>query len=371
MIIEKKQIKILFFAKYFFPALGGGEFFLHKVLKSLKNNPKYFVYSACYFNPNETPFKENNYIEWDEIPVFQLKPTDGFIEKFIKKTKPDIVITQSFDAPHIIDVAKSIGAKTIMGTHFWRNICEVDNGFTNMLTRDISAVRLLKQNHRAFFNADQVYVNSEFMRLALKRYTGFDCQNTIHPIIDLDRILIKNKNEEREYITLINPDEGKGGDLFLSLAKKLKDMKFLCVGKGNDFHLPNKIINKELLLLSNVKMVESTGEMSKIYEKTKILLVPSKVDETFSMVDLEAMFNGIPVIASNYGNLPFLVREAGFNLPTESIEVWEEAIKGLIENKDFYNIISRNGIEESKKYLPEIELEKFIGLVEKCTGSDK
>jgi len=358
--------KILFLGRFFFPALGGGEFFLHKVLKYLKSNG-YFVYSACYCNPNEIPFSEDSYVEWDGIPVFQLKPDGDFIEKFIKKTCPDIVVTQSFDAPRIIDAAKSVGAKTILGTHFWRNICAVDQYFANMLTRDISSLRLLTENHRVFFEADEVYVNSKFMQLALKRFTGFDCKNIIHPTIDLDRVLVKNRDPK--YITLINPDEGKGGDLFVLLAERLKGLNFMCVGKGNGFHSPNRDINAKLSKMLNVKIVEQTKDMSKIYEQTKILLIPSRVDETFSMVALEAMFNGIPVIASNNGNLPYLLQGCGFNLPVNNPDLWEETIDTLNHNQEFYQEISKRSISESKKYLPETELNKFKELIIKCLRS--
>jgi len=177
------------------------------------------------------------------------------------------------------------------------------------------------------------------------------------------------KNRDPKYITLINPDEGKGGDLFVLLAERLKGLNFMCVGKGNGFHSPNRDINAKLSKMLNVKIVEQTKDMSKIYEQTKILLIPSRVDETFSMVALEAMFNGIPVIASNNGNLPYLLQGCGFNLPVNNPDLWEETIDTLNHNQEFYQEISKRSISESKKYLPETELNKFKELIIKCLRS--
>jgi len=235
-----------------------------------------------------------------------------------------------------------------------------------MLTREITSVKLLKEASKCYSEADQLYVNSKFMKIALKKYTGIECENIIHPIVDLGRIIAKEKKQE--YITLINPDEGKGGDIFIKIAKKLPNLKFICVGKGNEQHHPNAIINRELSLLKNVTLVSSNDNVSEIYSKTKILLIPSRVDETFSMVALEAMFNGIPVLASNYGNLPYLIGGGGFNLPIDDIDGWESAINMLNQDSGFYKQISEQGLEVSKKYLPEIEMEKFNKLISNCLG---
>lgn len=357
--------RIAFIARFGLPALGGGEYFHLKILKYLKELG-YEVFAACYFNPNDTPFQKNNYVEWEGVPVFQLKPEKGFVEKFIIKTKPDLVLTHSFDSPEIVSISKKHEAKTIQGVHFWRNICEVEGHFVGMLDRDLSTVKLLKDQHKVFYEADKVYVNSRFMQLAMKKYVNYECDNIIHPTIDLDRVLCNDKSQK--YITLINPDEGKGGALFIELAKRLCGLKFLCVGKGNEVSNANKKINKELEGLSNVEMITNTDDAASIYEKTKILLVPSIVDETFSMVALEAMFNGIPVLASTQGNLPYLVEEGGLCLPCNDVVLWEKAIDSLNNDKEFYQSLSIGGLKNSKKYLPENELEKFQKLVYECIG---
>lgn len=323
----------------------------------------YNVAGACYVDPKtETLFPKNDYVEWQGIPVFRLAVRSlQDIKNFIHKTKPDLVITQSFDAPEIVRFSKEIGAKTIIGVHFWRNICDVPDNFSNMLNRPLESVRLLTRKHRVFFEADAVFANSEFMKRALLRYTGFDCQDIINPIIDMDRILAKNKTQK--YITIINPDIGKGGKLFLSLAERMKDTQFLCVGIGNESSPENKQLNSLIRGTPNVKMIENTDNMSEIYGDTKILLVPSLVDETFSMVALEGMMNGIPVIASTAGNLPYLVKGGGFVLNPTDIDIWEGTIRSLLSDDDFYKEVSSSAIIDSQEYSPEKCFEKLLNIL--------
>jgi len=358
---------ILFFAKYFYPPLGGGEYFLLKILKHLKEQG-YNVAAACYCDPsNEKYFDQNGYLEWQGIPVFQLaiRHRNDF-NKFLEKSRPDLVVTQSFDAPEIVEAAKSVVSKTITGVHFWRNICAVQDNFVNMLNRPLESVELLEDKHRVFFESDEVFVNSEFMKDALKRFTGFECNNTIHPIIDLDRITVKERNPK--YVTLINPDYGKGGELLVELAYRLQGVEFMCVGLGNTFFPRNKVINEKIASLKNIKLVKKTDDMLDVYSQTKILLVPSLVDETFSMVVLEGMFNGIPILASNVGNIPYLLEDGGFLLPPNDVIAWESAIDGFFNDEDLYNDMSKRGKEVAKRYLPENELEKFMKLVKGLIG---
>ena len=96
--------------------------------------------------------------------------------------------------------------------------------------------------------------------------------------------------------------------------------------------------------------------------------MPSLVDETFSMVVLEGMFNGIPILASNVGNIPYLLEDGGFLLPPNDVIAWESAIDGFFNDEDLYNDMSKRGKEVAKRYLPENELEKFMKLVKGLIG---
>jgi len=78
------------------------------------------------------------------------------------------------------------------------------------------------------------------------------------------------------------------------------------------------------------------------------------------------MANGIPVLASRLGNLKFLVSKGGEVLDPIDLMAWKEAVKKLLEEKEYYNLVSKEAIDRSNDFLPEDQLEKFEKMVEKC-----
>ena len=361
--------KILFFAKFLHPPIGGGEYFIHNVLSYLKDKG-YDCLGGCYCHSDPRQRLRDETIDWRGLTVrrFGIMNYEIYL-KFLSEQRPDLVITQSYDAPGIISAAKKLGIKTILGTHFWRNICEVEDVFVDMLNRPLSTVKVREDLHSVFTEADMLYVNSEYMQKAVKRYVGIDIKRVISPVLDKDRVMAKQI--DRKYVTIINPDQGKGGSLFVELAKQMSDIEFACVGFGNDCLSENVKINEEIKKIGNIKVIEQTDDMSEIYDIASVLLVPSLVDETFSMVALEAMANGIPVIASEYGNLPFLIgsNSGGFILDPTDIFLWEEKIRELTSNSDFYDQCSENILNRSLDFDPEIQLNKFYKMVVECIGA--
>ena len=360
--------KIIFFAKFFYPPLGGGEYFILSVLKYLSSKG-YKCEAVCYAHPEPGSAFKNEVVNWDGIKVHRIPGMNAqTMLSFFQTHKPDLVITQSYDAPVIVDVAKQLGIKTIFGVHFWRNICEVQDNFIGMLERPLESVHMREDLHRVFRNADKVYVNSEYMRRAVNRYVKINIDRIICPIMDRERVVAKERNPE--YVVLINPDVGKGGRLFLKLSEILPypDIKLMNVGFGNDFLPENREINKEIRESSRIKSLDRTDDISKVYAIAKVILLPSLVDETFSMVALEAMANGIPVLASNLGNLRFLVTKGGKTLDPFDIFRWKEEIEHLCFDNEYYNIVSKEAIERSQDFPPEEQLLKFHDMVIECLG---
>jgi glycosyltransferase involved in cell wall biosynthesis len=374
-IVEKEQFvetnkrkKILSLTRFACPELGGGEVFLATVLNYLSSHG-YDCSAACFADPKtEKPFSVEKQLEWRGVKTTQLVVRrDEDLYNFLKKEMPDIVITQSFSAPIIVDYAKSLGIKTIFIVLFWRNLVSVKDNFTNMLTRPMDSVKLLYDNHRVFNSCDKICVNSEFMQQAVKRYIGLDIETIIHPVFKKENILSKNKDPR--YIVLINSDCGKGGRIFCEIAKRMPDKEFLCVGLGNEFIQENIVINKILRSLKNVEIIEKTYDMASVYGKTKILLVPSLVDETFSICSLEAMSNGLPVLVSPQGNLPFLVENENCVLPLDNIQLWIDKINFLLSDEKSYNKLSARAKQIADKYDPETDLNKFLQLVRECENN--
>jgi len=108
---------------------------------------------------------------------------------------------------------------------------------------------------------------------------------------------IVSTNWAGKYVTLINPHPIKGIRVFEAIAQQMPDVPFLAV---QGWPYPPKYETK----LRNVEVVPFRRDMRSIWKQTKVLLVPSLCNEGYGRVVVEAMLNGIPVIAHNIGGLP-------------------------------------------------------------------
>lgn len=158
-----------------------------------------------------------------------------------------------------------------------------------------------------------------------------------------------------KYITMGRPREWKGVDIFLEIAKKMPNRRFLAVGNTDRV--------RELKRLKNVKYIKHEKDMRKVYAKTRILLIPSIMQEAFSRTGIEAMINGIPVIASNVGGSPELLDKAGIVIKDYfNSDKWVKAIKRL-DNKKYYDKLSRRAVKHVNKfhYMKQVKaLEKLM-----------
>jgi glycosyltransferase involved in cell wall biosynthesis len=69
--------------------------------------------------------------------------------------------------------------------------------------------------------------------------------------------------------------------------------------------------------------------LSDLLSAAAVAVVPSTSPETFGLSAAEAMSHGLPVLASDKGNLPHLVGNAGLTLPSNDPLAWSAALKDL------------------------------------------
>lgn len=79
----------------------------------------------------------------------------------------------------------------------------------------------------------------------------------------------------------------------------------------------------------------SSDDLEKLYSMADIFVFPS-LWEGFGMVLIEAMYNRLPIVATNAGAIPFLVKdgENGILVPVRNSEKLAESIKKLIESPE-------------------------------------
>jgi glycosyltransferase involved in cell wall biosynthesis len=114
-------------------------------------------------------------------------------------------------------------------------------------------------------------------------------------------------------ITLINANMLKGLPLFIELAGRFPDRKFLGVRPYyNRINVPENI--------PNIEWIDLQDDIRTILARTRILLVPSFY-ESWGRVAFEAMYNGIPVLYTKPGSdkNPQTTRPSG---TTEGMHEW-------------------------------------------------
>ncbi len=111
----------------------------------------------------------------------------------------------------------------------------------------------------------------------------------------------------RGYVTFINPQPEKGVTVFariaLELGRRRPDIPLLVVeGRGTADGLAGLPV--DLSGLTNLHRMANTPNPWDFYRVSRVVLMPSLWRESLDRVPIEAMANGIPVLASDRGALP-------------------------------------------------------------------
>lgn len=150
---------------------------------------------------------------------------------------------------------------------------------------------------------------------------------TVRPIVRVSEYEIVKKPEEVKYITLVNCNINKGGDLLPKLAAAMPGHQFLGVRGAY-----RKQVVSENKSLPNLKYLPTQDNMRSIYAQTRILIMPSDA-ETWGRTAIEAMASGTPVIGSKATGLQECMGNAGMTCAREDVSCWIEAIKSLDDPK--------------------------------------
>lgn len=146
-------------------------------------------------------------------------------------------------------------------------------------------------------------------------------------------------------------DENKRPEHFVKLAAKITEsyadvpVKFQIAGDGE---LRKKLENMALSFDLSADKLEFLGicsDMQKVYEQADVL-VSTSVREGTSNVILEAMANGLPVIATRSGGTPDILNDQrGFLVEPDNEKELINAATKLILDKGLRNELGENGRE--------------------------
>jgi len=203
---------------------------------------------------------------------------------------------------------------------------------------------------------------------------------TIHSGVKLDRYLNgqADRNRKREFPGFADGDMIIGFVGWLLPIKGvmhlLKAMDIICskhpharlvyVGKGGS-EKELKTETERLGLTANVKFLGWRDDIDKIMPLFDIFVLPS-LNEGMGRVLVEAMAAARPVVASNVGGIPDLVKpgESGILVPPGDAQALATGIMRLIDQPEVARKMGQQGRRLSRHYSMEMMIEKIESLYE-------
>jgi glycosyltransferase involved in cell wall biosynthesis len=151
------------------------------------------------------------------------------------------------------------------------------------------------------------------------------------------------------YVGRLVPE--KGVDLLLKAVAGMDAVwRLAIVGAGPERESLETLARR----LGLVDRVSFEGDISSVrmpafYRELDVLVVPSRSRpnwvEQFGRVLIEAMSCGVPVVASDCGEIPRVVDDAGLIFPEGGTEALQECLTRLMRDPELWEVLARRGRE--------------------------
>jgi glycosyltransferase involved in cell wall biosynthesis len=250
-------------------------------------------------------------------PVFRTWHPHDVVDRVVRAWRPDVVLAQSGFPVPIARKALQCGAPAVL---YLRNVEFEDLG-----------------GDPAALAGARFIANSRFTAERYREAFGIESR-VIYPLFQPERYAVEGAGDK---VVFVNPHPHKGLDVALALAERCPDVAFAFVEAWTLDDDARRDLRERLARLPNVTLVPRARDMRAIYRQARLLLVPSRWEEAFGRVVVEAQVSGIPAVASRRGGLPEAVGEAGVLVdPNADIADWVAALRGLWDDPSRYRAAS-------------------------------
>lgn len=231
---------------------------------------------------------------------------------------------------------------------------------------------------RYFRDVDRVVSDTAATAALYRRSLGL-IATPIGLFIDPQRVVATERHAER--ITFVNPIQVKGASLVVGLARlcleRLPEARFLVVESRGRWAPWLQGLGLTPADLPNVEVWPHQSDMKPVYARSQVVLMPSYWHESAGMVALEALMNGIPVLASDHGGLGETLRGGAelLHIPPEQrqgsaippaavLEPWLAALTRLLRQPQAYAAAAERARSVGAGYGSDAGVERFLAVVE-------
>ena len=368
-------MRVALVSDWYYPKIGGVASHMHHLAIKLKERG----HEVAIVTNNRTTGKEEDLekrgIELIKIPgivspLLEVNVTYGLksseeLNEFLKDF--DIIHSHHAFTPLALKAVKAGRAMrraTLLTTHsisfaheskLWEAL-----GFTISLFTDY-----LKYPHRiiAVSRAAKAFIE-HFTDVPISIVPNGVDDKRFSPTKEKDKIKAKFGIKGNVVLYVSRMSYRKGPHVLLNAFSKIEDATLVIVGSGE--MLP--FLKAQAKFLGIEDRVVFMGYVSddllpEIFKMADIFVLPSVSSEAFGIVVLEAMASGVPVIATDVGGIPEVLKEneAGLLVPPGNELELRNAIQKLLNNEElrkWYGINGRKAVEEKyswDKVVVEIE----------------
>jgi glycosyltransferase involved in cell wall biosynthesis len=379
---ERSDLKVLFANKFFFRN-GGSEVVMFDEMEQMRHR-NVGVLEFSMTDERNIPSEYQSYFVSQKsyrhvsridkiksaISLVHSREAVAKISKLIEDEKPDVLHCHNIYhqlTPSIITAASRAGVPVVLTLHDYKPVCPVytqlSNGKVCAKCADGHFEAVLKQRcadgslarsallwaearyHAlagSYHRVDKFICPSKFMREAVVRRFGADKVVHIPNGIDASRIEISRQDEGYVlYLGRLSPEKGVE-TLLRTHAESDALWRLMIAGTGP--------------LLADLQRrypsAEFRGhlggfELEAAIRGAALIVVPSEWHENSPVSILEAMAHGKPIVASNIGGIPELVREGktGLLFQPGNVDQLSHKITMLLGNRGLRETFGRNARE--------------------------
>ncbi len=258
--------------------------------------------------------------------VFRARRISTKAGAILRAFKPDCVIVQSMDA---MPLSKAVSDRGVPLVICWHDVYVGRAGGrpANVVARYVA--------------------NSHFTASVYE--TEFGLRSVVIPPLVRPEMYETTRGEDGS-VTFINPVPDKGVEVAIEVAARCPDIPFEFVESWILESGPRRRLLKRLSALPNVRFTPHQSDVRPVYQRTRLLLAPSQVQEGWGRVASEAQVSGIPAIGSRSGGLVESIGPGGILIdPHAPASAWCEAVRSVWGDRGLYRRLSASARAYSRR----------------------